>query len=935
MSSFTIQNDTLTLNEFNGSLPSGSLQKLGVGTSNPQYPLDVVGTSSFDNFADISNNIGDDSQVVNKVNNSPLWSYNDYSINISDFFPMDSTSTISGLSGTGKWSGGVLAPNGKIYCIPYDSTVVAIIDPISNTVDTTTITGLTGTGKWSGGVLASNDKIYCIPYNSTVVGIINTITNTIDTTTITGLDGTGKWSGGVLAPNRNIYCIRFNSIYSLYINPITNTTTRIYGIAGDNWLQSNNIPTLESSVNRIAWSPTLNLFVAVGQQGRGAVIWSSPDGKNWTARPTGITLSNVTQLNISNCNNFGTGNIITCTSTSNLVVGTYVSTSSVTTSSPQVINIIDGTTFETNTRITLSNTTLISNLMTCTSTVGLEVGMLVSLVSGTGSTGGRNVLQVNGLTSFNISTSRNYSGSTCYADKALYDIIWCSGLNLFIGGVSSVVSGNKQIISSSDGINWIYQTTPTATTGAYYGLAYSPSLNRVIAVGNTDIIYSNDGINWTYVASPSTNLIGFASAWSPTLNLFVCLFSTGIASEGFCITSPDGINWTKRVGPSNQILNWQTIVWSNELNMFCALASQVTTTSTPIAISYDGINWTLYGNIPFRSWRSMRWLSDQRMFVAVAGDSNSGAYSIDGINWFSFTISSSSSYRGIEYSPSLKRFVTAVNSGNLVFAYDAAEFQTYKWSGGVLAPNGNIYCIPYESPIVGIIDTITNGFNNTKITGLIEPVQYKYNKGALALNGNIYCSPWYSDNVLIIQPNITVTTPTITVANCSYTDTGKTFNCTTGSFLTQFTRGDAILITTTTRDRYTGYVDTVTSNTSLTFIYSLGVEIPITTISTIQKTRLADVTTLSGLGTSVTGKWSDTVLSQNGKIYLVPNDSSTVGIIDSSILNTINTTSILGLTGTGKWSDGVLAPNGKIYCIPFDSNLFLVIKTGLPLSFIF
>ena len=38
-----------------------------------------------------------------------------------------------------------------------------IIDPVTNTADTTTITGLSGTRKWRGGVLAPNGKIYGIP----------------------------------------------------------------------------------------------------------------------------------------------------------------------------------------------------------------------------------------------------------------------------------------------------------------------------------------------------------------------------------------------------------------------------------------------------------------------------------------------------------------------------------------------------------------------------------------------------------------------------------------------------------------------------------------------------------------------------------------------------------------------------------------------------
>ena len=83
--------------------------------------------------------------------------------------------TITGLSAdTSKYGGGVLAPNGKIYCIPSNATNVLIIDPTTNTADTTTITGLTGTNKYSSGVLAPNGKIYGTPFDSTNVLQINT-----------------------------------------------------------------------------------------------------------------------------------------------------------------------------------------------------------------------------------------------------------------------------------------------------------------------------------------------------------------------------------------------------------------------------------------------------------------------------------------------------------------------------------------------------------------------------------------------------------------------------------------------------------------------------------------------------------------------------------------------------------------------------------------
>ena len=77
--------------------------------------------------------------------------------------------SLAGLSGSNKWSQGVLALNGKIYGLPSFSTGVLIIDPSDNTTDVTTIAGLAGNAKWNGGVLAPSGKLYGIPYNSDAV----------------------------------------------------------------------------------------------------------------------------------------------------------------------------------------------------------------------------------------------------------------------------------------------------------------------------------------------------------------------------------------------------------------------------------------------------------------------------------------------------------------------------------------------------------------------------------------------------------------------------------------------------------------------------------------------------------------------------------------------------------------------------------------------
>ena len=136
--------------------------------------------------------------------------------------------TFGSLSGSSKWNGGVLAPNGKIYGIPSNSTSVLVIDPATNT--TSTFGSLSGSNKWFGGVLAPNGKIYGIPYDSTSVLVIDPATNT--TSTFGSLSGTGKWFGGVLAPNGKIYGIPRNSTSVLVIDPAVGTATTFGSLSG-------------------------------------------------------------------------------------------------------------------------------------------------------------------------------------------------------------------------------------------------------------------------------------------------------------------------------------------------------------------------------------------------------------------------------------------------------------------------------------------------------------------------------------------------------------------------------------------------------------------------------------------------------------------------------------------------------------------------------
>ena len=157
---------------------------------------------------------------------------NELQVTSDEFDPADGLGEFGNFRGDYKWWGGVLAPNGKIYGVPYSSTTVLEIDPLNQT--TTTFGSLSGDYKWSGGVLAPNGKIYGIPFSSTTILEIDPVNQT--TTTFGSLSGSGKWTGGVLAPNGKIYGIPRDSTTILEIDPVNRTTTTFGSLsAGSKW----------------------------------------------------------------------------------------------------------------------------------------------------------------------------------------------------------------------------------------------------------------------------------------------------------------------------------------------------------------------------------------------------------------------------------------------------------------------------------------------------------------------------------------------------------------------------------------------------------------------------------------------------------------------------------------------------------------------------
>ena len=213
---------------------STAIENLGepIGSSSTMYYEDLTVESNQDYYYRAGVVRGGVEKISNEYlveTNTSLWNstivlMQNISDAANDYHTFEGSSTRSNLGAslgdTYKWLGGVLAPNGKIYCVPRNAADILIIDPSTNTATRSNMgVSLTGSEKWLGGVLAANGKIYCAPVNATDILIIDPSTDTATRSNLgASLSGTGKWYGGVLAANGKIYCVPNNATDILIID---------------------------------------------------------------------------------------------------------------------------------------------------------------------------------------------------------------------------------------------------------------------------------------------------------------------------------------------------------------------------------------------------------------------------------------------------------------------------------------------------------------------------------------------------------------------------------------------------------------------------------------------------------------------------------------------------------------------------------------------
>jgi hypothetical protein len=119
--------------------------------------------------------------------------------------------------GSAAFYGGVLLPDGRVFCVPYNSTSARIYNPATDTLTTPTGT-YPGSGAFRGGVLLPDGRVFCVPGNSTSARIYNPATDTLTTPSGT-YPGSAAFIGGVLLPDGRVFCVPYNSTSARIAGP--------------------------------------------------------------------------------------------------------------------------------------------------------------------------------------------------------------------------------------------------------------------------------------------------------------------------------------------------------------------------------------------------------------------------------------------------------------------------------------------------------------------------------------------------------------------------------------------------------------------------------------------------------------------------------------------------------------------------------------------
>jgi hypothetical protein len=213
---------------------------------------------------------------------------------------------------------------------------------------------------------------------------------------------------------------------------------------------------------------------------------------------------------------------------------------------------------------------------------------------------------------------------------------------------------------------------------------------RAVAALNPNI-----GITWTNRTAAQNNQ-WFGVAWSPTLNLFASVASSGTNRVQ---TSPDGITWTVRNAPSGATAStWRKVIWVDALALFVAVAESGT---NRVMTSPDGIAWT--GRSTTVVGYDLAWSPSLSRLVIIGYIAPYAYHSSDGVTWASGTGFVAGTWVGVCWSAEQTKFVAVGYSGILATSTNGTSWTMQTSTANVQltrvawVPSLSLYVAPAQS----------------------------------------------------------------------------------------------------------------------------------------------------------------------------------------------------------------------------------------------
>lgn len=421
---------------------------------------------------------------------------------------------------------------------------------------------------------------------------------------------------------------RKGDVYNTYIAVGLNadSSSLVYrSVDGINWIKIT-VPTGDGLYS-VAYSESLNVFVAVGQSG--TIMTSADDGTSWISRTSGVE----TRLRY----------VFYSTSLGKFIISlnyNYLLTSS------DAVNWESVSTNETILRMCEyrnslflgfnggSNVLISSNL-----TDWEEVGAYEYVTSNFGDikffpqTGFVYIVSENGIisrsnngTNWNILSGWGYPISRIdfKGVKKFNGKIFCYG-SYSTGSMQSPLSNGLAVFSEQTG-NW--EGYSTGLLGVIKDMEYIESLNRYIFVGDcmegtynpNSLTYCDNDDFWHGQRTSITASLE-SIAFSKNLNLFVT-----VGESGTILTSSNGADWTSRTSGTTN--NLKKIIWIEDLSLFVVVGDSGT-----ILTSSDGVNWIVCETGYTNNIDSVAYSKDMSQIVAISGAYAKVILSFTGENW--------------------------------------------------------------------------------------------------------------------------------------------------------------------------------------------------------------------------------------------------------------------------------------------------------------